>query len=172
MKKLLVILFVAIMMVSITACGPTIKIGDSEVSLKDGEVEIKTEEGTASVKEGELSFEDKDGNEVFEANEKGVGLPDGYPENMVPIIDDSMIIMASNQDQEYWLTAITKKDLKDTAEFYKDVMSDAEDLSTVTAEGMNMITGYKDNFYITISLTPSDENENETAVNIWIAKEE
>ncbi len=172
MKKLLIILIVTIMIFSITACGPTIKIGDGEVSLKDGKVEVKTEEGTASVKDGEMTYEDKDGNAVFAVNEEGVNLPDGYPENLVPIIDDSMIIMASNQDQEYWLTAITKKDLKDTAEFYKDVMSDAEDLSTVTAEGMNMITGYKDNFYITISLTPSDENENETAVNIWIAKEE
>ncbi len=160
MKKLFVILLVSIMVFSITACSKTIKSEDGS---------------TTTIKDGKLTHEDEGGSAVFEASKEGVDLPDGYPQNLVPIIDDSVVVTASTEKasagREYWISIMTKQEVTEVVDFYEGVMSDAEDSSIIAVENMSIITGTKDDFYVTITINPSDESDYKTLISIITAKE-
>jgi len=169
-------LLVTLIVLSITACGKTIKTDDGEISLKDGEVEIKTEDGSTTVEDGKITFEGEDGSAVLEASEDGVDLPDGFPQDLVPIIDDSIILMAigGNDEggEEYSITALTNTEVKDVVDFYKDIMSDAEDSTTVAAGDMNIFAGLKNGIHVTITISPTDEDEYKAMISIITVREE
>ncbi len=176
MKKLLTIWLVLIMIFSITACGKTIKTEDGEISMEDGKVEIQTDDGSTTIEDGKLTIENEDGSSVFEASETGVDLPDGFPEDLVPIIKDSIVLMASAasavDDKEFWITVATKTEVADTVDFYKEVMKDAEAKSVMSIEGMDMISGSKEGVYITISIMPSEEEDYKATISFSTARDE
>ena len=175
MKKLPVILLIFIMVFSISACGKTIKTEDGKISMEDGKVEIQTEDGSTTIEEGKITFEDEDGSAVFEASEDGVDLPDGFPEDLVPIIKNSIVLMASAEsavdDKEFYLTVATKTEVTDTVDFYEEVMKNAEAKSTMSVEGMDMISGSKEGVYITINIIPSEEEDYKATIIISTASE-
>lgn len=166
MKKKVAIFLVLVMALTLVAgCG-----SEKTVSTKDGSVTYDAGKGTAT-------FEGKDGSksqvDVADENGKGVALPDGYPEDLVPIVDDSKIQLANKNDEKgkttYLISLSSSKSGKDVYNFYKDVLKDAQDLSSSEMSGIFAVSGVKNNQEISVMITP---DEKETIVQIGIVPKE
>jgi len=162
------------MIISISACSKTIKTEDGEISFKDGKIQVKTDEGTTTITEEGMTVDDEDGNSVFETSGDGVDLPDGFPEDLIPIIGENKIIATSKQEldagNEYWATVITKKELKDVVGFYKNVLKEAEDSSAMESSDISILAGTKEGVQISVTITTGGEDEYKTSVNIYIVE--
>ena len=162
MKKKFIIFLVLVMALTLIAgCG-----SEKTVSTKDGSVTF--DEG-----KNKATFEGKDGSktvvDVADENGKGVALPDGYPEDLVPIVDDSKIQLANKNDENgkttYLISLSSSKSGKDVYKFYQDVLKDAQDLTSSDMSGIFAVSGVKDNQEISVMITP---DEKETMVQIGI----
>ncbi len=163
MKKKFIIFLVLVMALTLIAgCG-----SEKTVSTKDGSVTFDEGKNTAT-------FEGKDGSKseinVADENGKGVSLPDGYPEDLVPIVDGSKIQLANKNEQDgkttYLISLSSTKSAKDVYKFYQDVLKDAEDYSSSQMNDVFSVTGVKDNQQITFMIVPEDKS---TSVQISIA---
>lgn len=160
MRKKLAILLVLVMAFSLLAgCG-----GGKTVSTDDGKV---------TYEEGKATFEDKDGSkaEVNVADEEGEGvaLPEGYPEDLLPIVEDSKIQMGNKMEENgkvsYMISYTCSKSAKDVWEFYKDAMKDATDLSTTQVNNIYTANGNKGDQQLTVWIS---QEEKETSVSLGI----
>lgn len=122
--------------------------------------------------EDEVSVENEEGNSFFEFNEEGTEFPEGYPEDLVPLIKESKIIVSTKEDNDegvlYWITAMTKQELKDVLDFYKNIMDDADDFSSVESSDMSFVSGVKDGADIVITILPEGADGYINTVNIVI----
>jgi len=152
-----------------------IKTEDGTISFKDGKIEIENEEGTATLTEDGMTFNDEDGEGSVSFNESGMKLPKDYPEDIIPVIDDSMIIMSGKVDEDetiaYSLSLVIEKDAKEVYEYYMDIMSEGTIEYTGQSNQGGNIIGSKDGAEISITvLSDSKPNECNAAIVVSVPK--
>lgn len=158
MKKLAVLPILLAISIAFTGCFWSSITGKST---------IKTNDGTVTTDKNGIEIKDKDGSttSVNTGDSKGTSLPEGYPKDIVPVIDGAKIVMsAKNQDANKKITFVialeSKKEITEVGNFYKDVMENAEE--KVESEVNNWISiggkKAKNNVLIIVSDNPSDSN--------------
>lgn len=79
-------------------------------------------------------------------------LPDSFPKNVVPILGDANIINVNeNRDSKaIGITYTTEKPLNVATDFYLEAMKNANGYEVTTDETFSIISGEKENYYITV----------------------
>ncbi len=132
MKKLCFILMIFFSIVLFfSGCGT-----DTE-TIKDGDTEI---EYTKNLKDS-------------------VAIPEDYPNDVIPVYKDSFIASAAkNKDGSYCIMSFTNDDFKKVANFYKEILKDAEVLSSQDNEEEFLSIGSINNSSYTVTVTPADQD--------------
>ncbi len=164
-KKVAFILALVMVFALIAGCGP-----DKTITTKDGSVNLDN---------GKVTFQGKDGSksEVDVADEKGgeVSLPEGYPEDLVPIMSGAKIVLANRNQQNgttsYWVTLSTTKSAADTYKYYKNELKDLQEPNDMQMNNIYSLSGVKNNQQIGVIITPEDEQK-VTNIQITIAPKE
>ena len=192
MKKIVLLFFVLTILFIFTGCGTdgiSIKTEDGTVKLSgdkvefnspdgesveiksDGEtVEVQSEDGTMTITESGTNISD-DNTEGSFSYGGGLPLPEGFPVNIVPIVDDANIFLAwenvADNIIEFSVTYKTKKDIEEVYEFYLKALNAAEDKETAKLNDKYLMFGIIDNIEINIGLMIDDlDGEQKTFVNI------
>ncbi len=137
-----------------SACGSkTETIGDTEIETDDDTTTITSDQSEVVVS-SDMS--------------KSVPIPEGYPEDILPIYDDLFIATASkNLDGSYAIIGFTDASISDVAKFYEKIFENAEVLMKDTSDGNYMNMGSLDGSSYTISSSPATEGmEYKTGVTI------
>ncbi|HBV97113.1 MAG: hypothetical protein JL50_21405 [Peptococcaceae bacterium BICA1-7] len=126
---------------------------------------IKTDEGTVKVDNNKVEVTTNDGGKSqISVNEPGgISLPEDYPKEIVPIIADGKIVLASkNEDPDkrisYWVTVNSPKDPKEVYGFYQEALKDATETQKTEVNNDYFISGIKGDRSFTVSVS-SEENE-------------
>lgn len=163
MKKIPAISVILFATILFAGCFRTIKTDDGTVKVKDNIVEVKGKDGSQT--------------NIASSDDKGsVDLPEGYPKDIVPIMDGGKVTLSSrNQDSEkryvYTVSFEHKSQMKEASKYYQEVMKDAEDKYEATDSSTFTIVGTKDKnkVIILVSDSPTDTNM-KSVINIVIEK--
>lgn len=120
MKKLIGVLLLSFLIILLPACGSSDEETEdtneeaSEVSVEEDSDEIKiTGEGSESV--------------VTKDMDKSVKLPEGYPEEIIPIYDDLFLITAMKRDDgSFAVSGGSEDSIESVGNFYEEILTDAE----------------------------------------------
>ncbi|MDM8533515.1 hypothetical protein QUF55_02320 [Clostridiaceae bacterium HSG29] len=158
MKKIISIMLMILLIASfVTGCGNDKKEEES------GKVDIETSGN-------EMTIKDEDNEMVVSTNlKKSVDLPEGYPDDIVPIYNDLFLMAASkNSDESYMVVGLTNDDYSKVAKFYDNALEDAEVIMNFSDEnGYNNMGEYKGYTYtILANDEQSDDLDYKTTVNI------
>lgn len=159
MKKKIVLFLVLAMILTLAAgCG--------------SQKTIKTEDGKVSYGDGKATYEGKDGTKTevnVAEDDKEVALPDGYPEDLVPVMAGSKVQVANKNEENgkisYVIMLNTSKSADEVNNYYKNVLKDAEDLSSTQINDIYSVIGVKNNQEISVSIMPDN---GKTTVQIGI----
>jgi len=120
MKKLIGIFVVIALIVLLPGCGgssekdPPISDNNEEVSIEQDSDEMKiTGEGSETTVTKDL--------------DKSVKLPEGYPEDIIPVYEDLFLISAMKRDDgSFAITGGSKDSIQRVGEFYEEILADAK----------------------------------------------
>lgn len=137
---------------------------------KDGEITVGDGQGnTVNLSGDGTTFTGEDGDSTVKVGED-LDLPDGYPKNLVPLMDDANIETAlaseSGGKKSFWVMYTSKKSVKEAADFYKKALGDIEDKYTWDDSKTFTLGGQKDGQQIGIIV--SDNEGQGSTVNISI----
>lgn len=149
MRRSLTLLVVVLMMsVLIVGCGGNNGAGTEPGQATGGSVELG------------------DGKEInYGTAEQGksLDLPENYPIDVLPLIDDSVISFVNTNDstQGIGILLVTDRSFEDAIAFYQGVMEQGKITMETQQDDMYLIIGNKDSYSITISIThPEGEKVN------------
>jgi len=160
MKKVIsIILLILLISILVVGCG-----NDKEENIEaNTELDVKTNSNEMTMKNSEMETV------VTTDMKKSVDLPEGYPENIIPIYDDLFLVAATKKsDGSFSVVGLTKDELKKVVEFYQDVFKDAN-VMTDNFDGSDYIgMGDLKDFTYTIIATEetSDESGYKTSISI------
>lgn len=161
------LLFVVIIVFFLSACGKkNQKVSDTTADAKtnmkstqhvveDGMQKALGEAAKKSVmKEYDLGEETGDeDNQIINLREIGYSqnLPEGFPEEEIPLSDDAQIMLAEDTPDEGLtkLAYLTTESVQDVKDFYSDVFSDAEEV-TPSRDKPGGIEVYTEAYAITV----------------------
>ncbi len=134
--------------------------GEVKVNEKENKVEVKTNDGNSS----ETSIS-KDG--------ESVALPEGYPQDLVPIMDGAKITAANrNEDADkklsFWITYTVEKEPKEVNGFYQDALKDLTEMQKMEINGVYTNGGNKGDNSVGITIN-ADESEGKKQTIVIIA---
>lgn len=120
MRKLIGILLLSFLIILLPACGSSEEEMEesneetSEVSVEEDSDEIKiTGEGSESV--------------VTKDMDKSVDLPEGYPEEVIPLYDDLFLVTAMKRDDgSFAISGGSEDSIESVGNFYEEVLTDAK----------------------------------------------
>ncbi|MHB9145817.1 MAG: hypothetical protein ACYC5Y_10845 [Symbiobacteriia bacterium] len=176
MKRALALLALLAMATVFIGCG-TVKTDAGRVSTKNGKVEFKGNDGSNVVvnDKGEVQMKSADGTAVASL---GTGkLPDGYPSNLLPVMEGGTIVSAwksadqglTNYSVMYEITAKPEK-LK---EYYESLLKDTKDFSSLDATAAGtvnyLLTGGRDGFKLSVTIMLGDGGK--SVVNLALGEE-
>jgi hypothetical protein len=93
--------------------------------------------------------------------EQGTALPEGYPSELVPIIEDAVLAISerlpgdSNIPDGYMLTLKSDRSVQEAEGYYQNALKGIEGLGTVTMNGMVILSGTKDPYTISVMISPN-----------------
>ncbi|MCL5057252.1 MAG: hypothetical protein M1130_04495 [Actinobacteria bacterium] len=166
MKKLILAVVLSTVLALAAGCGgaKTVKTDEGTVKVKDNKVEVTTNDGNKS--------------QITVNDAGGVSLPEGYPKEIVPIIDDGKIALATknedaNKKLSFWVTVTSKKDPKEVYKFYQEALKDATETQKTEVNNDYFISGIKGdrNFTVSVSSEEKDGGKN-TVVQIVVLPRE
>jgi len=165
MKKLILLIFIFIMVVS--SCNKKTeekaeeKVTEVAAELEKKSLEKALDEGSeVETKDGTITIKTEGGQELVVANdtEKGVPIPDDYPKDILPVYSEEFISMATSNDGNYLLAGFTNDSMEKVKAFYEKaleggtvVMKEDLDESYVNMGNINSAT-------YTVNLVPADED--------------
>jgi hypothetical protein len=172
MKKQITLLSLIILM---AACGGNNnKNAESTEDSKKDKIELKSDDGSVTIDgdKGKMAIEAEDGSKV-EVNIGGrQSVPDGFPEDIVPIYKNSKIIATSKnfvEGKESFLVSLGSDDSVDEiANFYKGKFSKKEIVSDMNMNGVKMLAVKKGDYNVAIHILASDVDEYPTAASITL----
>lgn len=152
MKKtisiILVILLVGLM---ITGCG-------SESNKSRQDAITNSSDSSAETTSEVNKIEEKSDTEInVSMGQMGsnLSLPDGYPKDVIPLLDDANIVNVNDArdtiSKAIGIGYTTKKSFEDAIEFYGDVMKDGSINMKNIADDNFIILGSKGDYVVTIS---------------------
>lgn len=102
--------------------------------------------------------------------EKEISIPSDYPSDIVPLPKNAVaVIYETDTDGTIMLTLKTNMAPEDVLEYYKNALSGAQDLSSLSMGGMLTLTGTKENFEVSILVSANQLGGNEpTMVQITL----
>lgn len=170
MKKLTLIIILLLSIVLVTGCG----------SDSNDKNDITTP-----------ALEQNDGDTNSSLSEQGFGdqvisksIPEGWREDLVPIIDGAVITEGSYAELPTGLTwdveAYSTRSFDDVYAFYKDVMKDAENLVDYTLEegavggpkGTKNLIGKKVKYHIAMLILPPEDGKVKLSIGLFVANNE
>lgn len=166
MKKFISFLVLLIGLVLVSGCG--------------GGKSIKTEGGTLNVNENKLEVKTNDGKAEMSVGTEGqeVALPEGYPQEVVPILAGAKITLASrnedaNKKLTYWVTVTSDKNAQEVRKFYEGVLKDAQNTQKTEVNKNYFIAGEKQNNIFTVTVTAEETGgKRQSNIQIMIAPKE
>lgn len=178
MKKIIILAIVCIIVFSFIGCNKKAKIEteDGTVEIDKNNVKVKTKDGEANleVDDNSVNIKSEDGDANLSISEEGVDLPEGYPKDVIPIIDGAKVISAmdtSNDNKKMYIIAMgSNKEKKEVYDYYLNIIKDAENLTKIDAGGGYMRTGKLGNYAVTIGINESDDDYKST-VSISVGEE-
>lgn len=159
MRKLFVPLALLILLGLMAGCGgKTVETPEGSVKFDDNQIEVKTQDGQAQVNVG---------------NNGQASLPEGYPQDLVPIIAGATVTASGRNEDEnkavtYWLTLSSTLPANDVYKYYQDVLKDATGIQSAQVDDTFSIQGTKDNRLVSIVVMKNASEPNCT-VQIAIA---
>lgn len=139
-----------------------------------GDKTIKTDEGTLKVNDNKVEVTTNDGgkSQVSVDEEKGVSLPEGYPGEVVPVIDGGKIVLANkNEDADkkvsFWVSVTSDKPTQEVYKFYEEALKDATQAQKTQSNDSYYLAGLKGGMSYTISID-SEEKDGKKISNIQI----
>jgi hypothetical protein len=161
MRRLLCLLLILIVAFSVVGCGT--------------ERTVKTEEGTAKIQDDTIEVTSEDGKSQVVVGEVGeVALPDGYPEDLVPIIADGKVAASTKNEDEnnkfsYSVMLFSDKEMKDATSFYKNALKDLEELQVMESPELVTFGGQKNGYNIFVLLgVDNSEDKPRIGINITL----
>ncbi len=133
-----------------------------KVDVKSGGDEIKVESDEVEVT-------------VTTDMNKSVDLPEGYPEDLLPLYDNLFVSAAVKyEDGSYMVVGMSNDKMEDVVEFYEDVVKDGTVMMRNIVEDNYTNMGEIDGVTYTVMIAPlEDENlEYETIVNLVVTPSE
>lgn len=161
MKRLISLLLVLIIIVFATGCGSekTIKTEESTVKIQDEQVEVVSEDGKSQTTIGEAGE---------------VSLPDGYPKDLVPIIDGGKVAASTRNEDEnkhvtYSVMLFTEKDIKEVTNYYKESLKGLKEFQIMETPETTTIGGQNEDYTIFVFAgVDNSEDTPRTGVNITL----
>lgn len=161
MKKLLLVAALYGLIVLSAGCG--------------GEKTYKTDEGTVKVDGNKVEVTTRDGvkSKLTVDEGGGVSLPEGYPENVVPIMGGGKVIMANkNEDDQkktsFWITVRSEKDPQEIFKFYQEAVKDDTETQKTQMNNDYFVSGVKGEREFTISVTSDGKNQKQSVIQIFV----
>jgi hypothetical protein len=157
MKKSIILIICALLILSLAGCKKTIKTDDGSISVdKNGNIEAKSNDGTTT---------------KISSNDKGtVSLPDGYPKDILPVIDGAKIITAAKQDSDgkssYTVMCDVNKKIEDIAKYYQGKLGDLTDKTETSGTEAYMLIGKKGGYEIAVYTTKDSEDKVILSLNL------
>lgn len=172
MRRLACLAVLAVGLLVFAGCGKGVSVdtGDGNANVKDNKVEVKTDDGSLKVESNKIEVKTEDGkSQLSIGGEGGVSLPDGYPKDIVPIMDGSKITLASrNEDQQkkvsYWLTMSNEKDPEDVYQYYQGALTDLQEINKMESPGYYCITGAKGDSSIMVTVTEESSDKGKQSI--------
>jgi len=179
MKKIFLIILSLVLVFALIGCGKSIKTEDGSISFKDGKIQINTDEGQTTIGEDGVNFQgdEDEGETSISFNEEGASLPEGYPSNIVPIIENGKVVMSGKDVNDgitsYWTSVLVDKSYKEAVDFYKGVMKDSDDKQEISSENMLVMEGTIKDHHVNINCIKEESEDGDTTmISIVIEKEE
>jgi len=143
MKKLIGILLLSFLIILLTACGSSSE--EAAESANNDESSVSIEEDSDEMKitgEGSETTVTKD-------MDKSVELPEGYPEDIIPVYDDLFLITAMKRDDgSFAISGGSEDSIESVGNFYEEMLADAEVMmKDFTTDSYSNIGEYKGNTY-------------------------
>jgi hypothetical protein len=109
------------------------------------------------------------------AGEDELSMPEGYPEDILPVSDDADIVMSETIPGEdgggdgYYVTFTVGRDADEVLSEYEGIMESAQDTASYSASGVTTITGSKNGYSVSVMVIDSStDEEDETTVQIAV----
>jgi hypothetical protein len=99
-----------------------------------------------------------------------ISLPEGYPEDLVPIIDGSELFLGQSSDGQFQLAFYTEKSLDEAFQYYEKIMLYYDNYSSGRNESSFSLSGEKDGYYVSVGGTMAGEGQ--AGVNLYISVSE
>lgn len=151
MKKIIsIILIILLVSFMITGCGSGSKA--ENISSQDAGTNSSAEP-PSEVKEIEEKSDTEINVSMGQAG-NNMSLPDGYPKDVIPLLEDANIVNVNDArdtiSKAIGIGYMTSKSLEEAVEFYQDVMKDGKiDMENKTDDSF-VILGSKGDYVVTI----------------------
>lgn len=138
--KRLVWLGVIVLVLSILAgCQAKTETSGSKVKVSGKKVEVQNEQGKSEISIG---------------NEGEVAIPDGYPSNIVPIMEGAKVTSATKgADGSFNILLTSKKSVAEIKAYYEKVLAGLSNLQKQEAADVINMMGTKDDKTVVLNIT-------------------
>ncbi len=164
-KKLLLLVLFLILVLIASGCSSEKKIeaGDAEITVKADDETVEITSDDESMK-AEINLEE------------GTELPEGYPEDVVPIYPGSIVVMSqtmNNDDISSYSVSIKQKDeIEKVYAYYKDIIQKGEIAMDLKTQNTYSLAGSLEGYDYGIIIAPNDlDGEEMTMVQIVLTNE-
>ncbi|MGI6728192.1 MAG: hypothetical protein ACOX4P_06565 [Anaerovoracaceae bacterium] len=146
-RKSIILMVLLIISIAITGCG-----GNDKNT-------VKTDGSTATK---DTAMQEK---ESLENGKTGMDLPEDFPKDIIPVLDDARIdhIIRNDVNKAININYNTDKSKEEAIEFYKEVMKDGKSTQEMDSDDSYIIFGVKGNYAVSITILAP---QGDTIVNI------
>lgn len=146
-RKSIILMVLLIISIAITGCG-----GNDKNT-------VKTDGSTATK---DTAMQEK---ESLENGKTGMDLPEDFPKDIIPVLDDARIdhIIRNDVNKAININYNTDKSKEEAIEFYKEVMKDGKSTQEMDSDDSYIIFGIKGNYTVSITILAP---QGDTIVNI------
>ncbi len=175
MKKLFTGVLLILILAILAGCGgisiPTEDGGKMRIT-KDG-FAVEGADGSKS----QISTDDK-GGMVFKSDDgselqigEDLDLPDGYPKKTLPLYKEDSILSTSSSEGSYYVMFRSKASIKDSTEYYQDLVESSEGKTVTTSDTGAMIFANIDGRECAILINEDSENKKKSNISLTIGPE-
>lgn len=108
--------------------------------------------------------------------EKAVEVPEGYPEDVIPLLEGKVTVgqkNVSNDRASFHIIVESEKETKDINKFYQNAFSNAQDVEQAQSASSYSIKGNLEDNYVEIYIDPIEDSEEfKSEIEIWIQPNE
>jgi len=131
---------------------------DVDINFNDGGISIETEDGTLNTTEdGEgmvIETKNADGTVSTMTTGENASLPEGYPENLLPLLKQEQLFLSAVSGSSYTVGFTSNADPTEATEYYQSLLENdgTLDSSMIAEDGTLLIGSIGDVPSVTISI--------------------